>query len=104
MQSTGQTSTQALSLTLMQGSAITYAIPASLLTRYSGKDLRFGPRPSANPHILINWYDECQAGDARLSGRPATASLTAYNVRSFGSSASRSESPKRLKAKTARLI
>jgi hypothetical protein len=29
MQSTGQTSTQALSFTLMQGSAMIYAIPAS---------------------------------------------------------------------------
>src|SRR6266540_4785984 len=36
MQSTGQTSTQALSLTLMQGSAITYAIPASLVNPLLG--------------------------------------------------------------------
>src|SRR5215469_14197270 len=38
MQSTGQTSTQALSLTLMQGSAMTYAISYLLLTRCSTSD------------------------------------------------------------------
>src|SRR4030095_9528320 len=41
MQSTGQTSTQSLSLTLMQGSAITYAIPASWMTSCAGNRRRF---------------------------------------------------------------
>src|SRR5215510_4060321 len=41
MQSTGQTSTQALSLTMMQGSAITYAIPASWMPGCAGNRRRF---------------------------------------------------------------
>src|SRR5215468_3663729 len=89
MQSTGQTSTQALSFTLMQGSAMMYAITASCE--------RHG--------VLV--------GDRRRAAKPTylyqlacevSSVYAAQSVRSFGSSASRSESPKRLKAKTARLM
>src|SRR5881397_1065144 len=78
MQSTGQTSTQALSLTLMQGSAITYAIPASLVNPLLGNVSDWCSR-RANSHILTNLSGGCQAAlpghtlskrDRRLSPAP----------------------------------
>src|SRR5262252_1386627 len=54
MQSTGQTSTQALSFTLMQGSAMMYAITASC-ERHSIDDGRQNPRSCTN--LLLR----CQA-------------------------------------------
>ncbi len=77
MQSTGQTSTQALSFTLMHGSAMIYAIEAFLANRSPGEILRraatqfyaqkaekphyFYPKPSV-PIFTVCW---AEAGAAR---------------------------------------
>src|SRR4029450_641620 len=96
MQSTGQTSTQALSLTLMQGSAITYAIQNLPKTQ-----LYF---PA---HAWVRKPDYFyQLVPLVSSSRPDSGAGRAHrqSVRSLGSRASRRESPKRLKANTARLM
>src|SRR5712692_1619384 len=59
MQSTGQTSTQALSLTLMQGSAITYAIPASLVNPLLGNGSIWCSARAGQTHIFL---PTCPAG------------------------------------------
>src|SRR5207245_8709357 len=88
MQSTGQTSTQALSFTLMQGSAMIYGIRASRAVSSIWSD-----------QALLTRRPYCVKQSGRLDSRDA-----AHCVRSRGSSASRSESPKRLNANTERLI
>src|SRR2546422_3030191 len=88
MQSTGQTSTQALSFTLMQGSAIIYNIKTSRTVSSTWSD-----------QTLLTRRPYCVKQSGRLDSRDA-----AHCVRSRGSSASRSESPKRLNANTERLI
>src|SRR6266849_5991869 len=62
MQSTGQTSTQALSLTLMQGSAITYAIPASLVSPLLGNgstSVRLSPGKLTYTYQLVPRVSSC---------------------------------------------
>src|SRR4030095_8349036 len=54
MQSTGQTSTQALSLTLMQGSAITYAIPASWMTGCAGNRRGFAGFRRGQADVVVS--------------------------------------------------
>src|SRR6266511_3855658 len=72
MQSTGQTSTQALSLTLMQGSAITYAIAALLLNSLPGKrsDVRSARDHSTDRDTFTNLSRTCQAAGVRTSAQP----------------------------------
>src|SRR5690242_13384931 len=88
MQSTGQTSTQALSFTLMQGSAMIYGIKASRAVSSIWSD-----------QALLTRGAYCVKHFGRLGSRDA-----AHCVRRRGSSASRSESPNRLNAKTERLM
>src|SRR5215813_14971074 len=59
MQSTGQTSTQALSFTLMQGSAMIYAITASCEPH--GLPRRRSARGAQNLRSCINLPRRCQA-------------------------------------------
>src|SRR5438874_10520306 len=88
MQSTGQTSTQALSFTLMQGSAMIHGIKASRAVSSIWSD-----------HALLTRRPYCVKQTGRLPHQGGH-----HWVRSLGSSASRSESPKRLNANTERLM
>src|SRR5262245_52623610 len=99
MQSTGHTSTQALSFTLMHGSAMMYGIQVLPLARGVGGALNIlrshrllYPNPLNVSSIPLSW--------SRLGRAPDRV----HCARSRGSSASRNESPNRLKANTARLI
>src|SRR5207249_4840366 len=74
MQSTGQTSTQALSLTLMQGSAITYAIPASLVNPLLGNgsiwcSARAGSKLTYS-YQLVRWVSRRPLGHTLSRGGP----------------------------------
>src|SRR3990172_13298954 len=91
MQSTGQTSTQALSFTLMQGSAMMYGIHAS-----RSRELDRSASGPGQTIVVVPEFTQCVKHSAPLGA--------CYWVRRRGSRASRSESPKRLNAKTARLM
>src|SRR5207237_8351350 len=83
MQSTGQTSTQALSFTLMQGSAMIYGIKASR-----------GVSSIWSDHALLTRRPYCVKQTGRLPHQGGH-----HWVRRLGSSATSRESPKRLNAK-----
>src|SRR5947207_73328 len=91
MQSTGQTSTHALSFTLMHGSAMIYGIDSPYI------ETPIEVAALVRPPILVS-------EGARRVKNIAARTRHAHWVRRRGSSASRSESPKRLNANTARLI
>src|SRR5207253_2420809 len=99
MQSTGQTSTQALSFTLMHGSAMMYGIKSSRYRALCDGCVHIPWKPSA----FVPESTQCVKLSAELEPFQAVRRPSHWALRR-GSSASRNESPNRLNAKTARLI